>query len=191
MRIPSAGSICGWVFAREAPRAAGMAPAVSLGNLSDTQSDELATLFKFFDTDKDGLISPRSCTKLCERLGFHLEPASFAGDAGSTPLTLEDLLGWVNQFCGQCERSEELRLAQRFTLLRHYDVLTAGQKVSREALSSFLEGEQHVVTDEALDALLAEVGTNGGLTKPDLAMLIGRKRPEAGVKQRRVQLGPS
>ena len=163
---------------------------MTLGNLSDTQSDELAILFEFFDTDKDGLISPRSCTKLCERLGFHLEPASFAGDAGSTPLSLEDLLGWVNQFCGQCEKSEELRLAQRFTLLRHCDVLTSGQRVSREALSSFLEGEQHVVTDEALDALLAEVGTNGALTKPDLALLIGKKRTEPSAKPRRAFVNP-
>ena len=31
-----------------------------LSNLSDGQTSELMSLFKFFDTDGDGLISPRS-----------------------------------------------------------------------------------------------------------------------------------
>ena len=152
-----------------------------LSNLSDGQTSELMSLFKFFDTDGDGLISPRSCTKLCERLGFHLETSQFAGDPGSTPLSMLDMLGWVDQYCGQCQKSDELALTQRFALLRHHDVFSTGNKISRDALANFLQEEQHVVTDEALDALLAEMGTNGSLTKPDLAMLVGSKNQKKKI----------
>ena len=39
-------------------------------------------------------------------------------------------------------------------------------------------------------ALLAEVGTNGALTKPDLALLIGKKRTEPSAKPRRAFVNP-
>lgn len=155
----------------------------SLANLSDQQTQNIITLFNFFDTDRDQLISPRSAVKLCERLGFHPEPAQFGGDPGSSPLALQDLLSWVDTFCGQCGRSEELRLAQRFALLRSCDVFASGQRVSREALEAFLESEQHSVQAASLDALLQETGTDGHLTKSDLLALAAPKkaarRPQA------------
>ena len=151
---------------------------MSCVNLSDPQTKEIVALFRLYDNDNDGLVSPRSATKLCETLGFHLEPAHFSGDPGSSPLTLQDLLGWIDNFCGQCLRSDELQRAQRFALLRSCDVFASGQRVSREALASFLEEEQHSVTPEALDALLAEMGTNGQLSKDDLKMIVGKKKRE-------------
>ena len=148
-----------------------------LSNLSDPQSKEIVALFKFFDTDRDGLISPRTAIKLCAQLGFHLEPAAFAGDPGSSPLTQNDLLNWCDNFCGQCLRSDDLRLAQRFALLRACDEFATGPRVSRDALLQFLASEQHQVQDEAVDALIIEMGTDGQLSKDDMAMLIGgRKR---------------
>ena len=145
----------------------------SLSNLSDPQTKEITQMFKFFDTDRDGLISPRSATKLCEQLGFHLEQAHFAGDPGSTPLALHELLAWCDNFCGQCLRSDQLRLAQRFALLRACDTFATGPRVSRDALTNFLSLEQHSVKEEAVDALLMEVGTDGQLSKADMAALIG------------------
>ncbi len=96
----------------------------------------------------------------------------FAGDPGSTPLSQSDLLSWIDNVCGQCLRSDDLRLAQRFALLRNCDIEASGQRISREALMQFLTLEQHSVRPEAIDALLEEVGTDGGLTKADMASLM-------------------
>jgi Ca2+-binding EF-hand superfamily protein len=145
---------------------------MTLSNLSDPQTKEVMALFQFFDTDRDGLVSPRSASKLCSQLGFHLEPAHFAGDPGSTPLSLPDLLNWVDNFIGQCQRSKELSLAQRFALLRACDVHASGPRVSREALMHFLTLEKHTVGPEAIDELLEEVGTDGQLSKSDLAAVL-------------------
>ena len=149
---------------------------MTLSNLSDPQTKEIICLFKFFDTDRDGLISPASASKLCEQLGFHLEPAQFGGEPNTAPLALPDLLAWCDNFCGQCLRSADLRDAQRFALLRACDVFASGPRVSKEALIHFLTGEQHAVHPEAVDALLSEVGTKDtkeghGLTKADLTLL--------------------
>ena len=145
---------------------------MTLTNLSDPQTKEIAALFKFFDTDRDGLISPRSATKLCEQLGFHLEPAHFSGDPGSTPLALPDMLDWCDSFCGQCNRSNDLRLAQRFQLLRACDVFAKGPRVSQDAMLQFLSLGQHAVRPEAVEQMLIEVGTEGELSKRDMAQLL-------------------
>ena len=160
-----------------------------LGNLSDPQTKEIIALFQFYDTDRDGLVSPRSATKLCEHLGFHLEPAHFSGDPGSTPLSLPDVLSWCNNFCGQCLRSDDLRLAQRFALLRNCDVFAGSQRISREALMQFLTLEQHSVRPEAVDALLSEVGTNDQLSKKDVASLMRVPRTTGGGTGRQAARG--
>ena len=158
---------------------------MTLSNLSDPQTKEVIALFKFFDTDRDGLISPRSATKLCEQLGFHLEPAHFSGDPGSTPLSLSDLLAWCDSFCGQCARSDDLHIAQRFALLRSCDVYASGPRVSRDALIQFLANEQHAVSSEAVDALLSEMGGDGqSLSKADVAALVGARKAAAAQHER-------
>ena len=156
---------------------------MSVSNVSDAQSKEVIALFRFFDTDHDGLISPRSASKLCEQLGFHLEPAHFSGDPGSSPISMPDLLSWIDSFCGQCARQPELALAQRFALLRACDIFAQGSKVSKEALIQFLAMEKHTVGEEAIDQLLDELGTDGCLSKADMATLIGankkgKKKPQ-------------
>lgn len=157
---------------------------MTLSNLSDPQTKEIIALFKFFDTDRDGLISPRSATKLCEQLGFHLEPAHFPGDPGSSPIALPDLLSWCDSFCGQCLRSEDLHHTQRFALLRACDIFASGPRVSRDALVQFLALEQHTVRPEAIEQLLTEVGTDGQLSKSDLESLLSQGRqPGAARKQ--------
>lgn len=152
---------------------------MTLSNLSDPQTKEILALFAFFDTNRDGLISPRAATKLCERLGFHLEPAAFAGDPGSSPLSRADLLAWCDNFCGQCLRSDELRSTQHFALLRHCDPFESGQRVSKEALLNFLALEQHSVQPEAVDALLGDLGSNGQLSKAEMAALVAKRQPTA------------
>lgn len=145
---------------------------MSLSNLSDPQTKEIEALFRFFDTDRDGLISPRSTSKLCEQLGFHLEPAHFPGDPGSTPLSLDDLKVFIDKFSGQCLHSSDLRLAQRFALLRACDVFANGQRVTRDAMLQFLSLGQHAVSTEAVEQMLLEVGTDGELSKKDMANLL-------------------
>lgn len=150
-----------------------------VATLSDGQAKEVVALFRFFDRDRDGLISPRSATKLCEQLGFHLDPARSKGEAGSMPVSSQDLLDWVDDFMGQCQRNEELRLTQRMALLRSCDVFAgpshAGHKVSREALEKFLATEEHAVQPAELDALLEECGTDDQLSRRELRELISRK----------------
>ena len=155
----------------------------SLANLSDPQTKEIEAMFKFFDTDRDGLISPRSATKLCEQLGFHVEPAHFAGDPGSTPLAVHELLAWCDNFCGQCLRNDALRMAQRFALLRACDTFATGPRVSRDALMNFFQLEQHTVKEEAVDSLLMELGTDGQLSKQDLAAFIRGTQQEGAPRR--------
>ena len=87
------------------------------------------------------------------------------------------------QLCGQCARQPELALAQRFALLRACDIFAQGSKVSKEALIQFLAMEKHTVGEEAIDQLLDELGTDGCLSKADMATLIGankkgKKKPQ-------------
>jgi hypothetical protein len=155
---------------RVLPFRAAAGDGMTLGSLSDQQTKEVAQLFRFFDNNRDGLISPRSATKLCERLGFHPEPLK-----ACTPLTLRDVLSWCNSFCGQCSSSDELRTAQRFALLRSCDPFASGQRISRTALENFLVQEQHTVRPEVIDALLQDLGTDGQhLTKADLKALVAK-----------------
>ena len=156
-----------------------------VNNISDPQAKEIATLFSHFDTDRDGYISPRSATKLCQVLGFHLEPSSLNS---SSPLCLQDVMSWCDTFCGQCLRNDELRLAQKFSLLRGCDIFASGSRISRAALAKFLDEEGHVVRPEVLEVLMQEIGTEGQLSKADLALLVGERSTRGSSPQRR-QLG--
>lgn len=149
---------------------------MSVANLSDVQAKEVIALFRYFDTDRDGMLSPRSAAKLCERLGFHLEPPMVAGDPGSTKVSLVDLLSWCDAYCGKCMKNEELKLAQRFALLAACDTFATGQRITRDALAQFLQLEQHTVRPEAIDALLNDLGTDGQLSKQQLQALVGGRR---------------
>ena len=95
-------------------------------------------------------------------------------------MTLQDLLAWVDGFIEKTTTSDQLRHAQRFALLRSCDIFASGQRISRDALANFLEGEQHAVAPEALDALLAELGTNGQLSNDDLRVLVGKSKSDTG-----------
>lgn len=159
-----------------------------VNNISDPQAKEIVVLFNFYDADRDGLISPRSATKLCQELGFHLEPTSLA--LSSTPLSLQDVLNWCDTFCGQCLRNEELKLAQKFALFRSHDAFAAGPRISRTAIEKFLQQEGHVVRPEVLDQLVKEIGTEGQLSKSDLVMLVGAsERSDHKASPQRRQLG--
>lgn len=159
-----------------------------LMNLSDPQEKEISTLFRFFDRDRDGLISPRSAVKLCEILGFHYQQErSMPGESGGMPLTEDDMLSWVDHFVGQMNRNEELRLSQRVTLLRSCDVdadARPGHKVTKESILEFLKAEGHSVRPEMVDMLMDEYGTNGQMSKFELGQLLGTKSRRSGSASR-------
>ena len=109
--------------------------ARSLYNLSDTQTKEILAIFEFLDTDRDGLISPRSAAVLCEKLGFHPEPPG-PSDPGTKPMRSDDLLAWIDSFMGQVMRDDELRLTQRYALLKSMDVFaTSKSRLTKQSAS--------------------------------------------------------
>lgn len=154
---------------------------MTLGSLSDPQAKEIVTLFQLFDTDKDGYITPQSACKLCQELGYNLDQSTLAST--TRPLNLHDVLSWCDTFCGQCLRSDDLRLTQRFSLLRGCDAFATGARITRDALLKFLEEEGHAVNADVVDQLLHEIGTEGELSKEDFGNLLGTNTKSP--KQRR------
>lgn len=159
----------------------------TLSNLSDAQTKEIYALFHVLDTNSDNLLSPRSAHRLCEALGFHPDMQAQLGARGfSTPVSREDVLQWLDTFCGQAERSDEIRLAQRFALLKSCDQFAdSASRVTRAALESFLASEQHKVQPEVVEALLDEVGDGHTLTKVQMASLLREKKSERGAQSQR------
>lgn len=153
-----------------------------LFNLSEAQTNEISAVFEFLDTDRDGLLSPRSALHLCEKLGFHPEPASGPGEPGSVPLSVDDFLSWMDKYIDQLVRDEEqkdgeLRLAERYALLKSCDVFASAKgRLTRRPIEAYLTSEQHKVPPEVLDALMDEVGDGHSLSKQQFAQLIGNTK---------------
>ena len=142
-------------------------PILSLGDalqsLSDPQAREIGALFSFLDTDNDGRLSPRTAAHLCEMLGFTTE------HEGMPPLvSLPDVLGWCNAFQTTASKSEELKLTQRFTLLKGGCGGESVHRASVDALMRFLNDEQHACRPEAVQTLIEEMGTEGAFTRATL-----------------------
>ena len=74
----------------------------------------------------EGLLSPRSASSLCDKLGFHTELPHSPGELPQSPISREDFLSWIDTFMGQIMRDDELRLAQRYALLKSCDESSTG-----------------------------------------------------------------
>ena len=134
--------------------------------LSDPQTRDITAVFNFLDRDRDGHITPEAAIKLCERLGYHVDKADVRRQKVASLLSLPDVLGWCESYAAACQRSDELRLTQLFTLLqksskrmpdRNLPAGKQGQVVTRRDLRDYLESEQHVVDHSVLEAFVEEV----------------------------------
>ena len=154
--------------------------SVSLAALSDPQAKEIQAIFALLDTDRDGRLSPRGATKLCELLGFAAEREGMP-----SLVSLPELLSWCNDFQAQATRSKEVKLAQRFSLLHGLDGggAAGAHRISHDALMRFLEEEQHVCRPEAIDALFDEFGEGGYLTKAAIRELGAVRAAEGDVER--------
>ena len=107
--------------------------------------------------------------------------------SGATPISADDVLAWVDDFMGQMQHNEDLRLAQKVALLRSFDALASesDNKVTREALMQFLTEQEQAVRPQEVDAMLNEFGTNDRLSRSDLRQIIGRRGAEKKATSRR------
>lgn len=162
--------------------------SASMASLADPQVREIEHIFNYMDTDGDGRIGPGAAQKLCELLGFTAELEGMP-----QLVSFGDVLSWCNAFHAQCTRSKELKLTQRFSLLAGAGV----HRLSREAVMRFLLEEQHPCKPEAIDALLEELGEEGGFNKASLRALTQvhagaaapAESPERRGGARQVELG--
>eukprot|EP00322_Chrysochromulina_rotalis_P026075 CAMPEP_0115863830 /NCGR_PEP_ID=MMETSP0287-20121206/18887_1 /TAXON_ID=412157 /ORGANISM="Chrysochromulina rotalis, Strain UIO044" /LENGTH=151 /DNA_ID=CAMNT_0003318281 /DNA_START=6 /DNA_END=461 /DNA_ORIENTATION=+ len=142
-------------------------------------------LFDLMDTNRDGMIEPKAARKICERLGFHPEPPQHSGDPGSSAVTREDLLSWIDGYSEKANglnvQSAELKLSQRYALLRTLDLFGGGSQnqITRKALVGFLDEEQHKVRPEIVGKLLDEFGDGLTLTRSALAELLSEQLQRA------------
>lgn len=132
-------------------------------HLSDPQTREIAAVFAFFDQDCDGHISFDAAFKLCARLGYNVNKADLKRQ-NVTLLSLEDVLGWCETYAAACHRSDELKLAQLYSLMCNTrDSSEIGSPASKQGplvqkhIVDFLEGEQHSVDHNVIAAMLDEV----------------------------------
>lgn len=149
-----------------------------LANLTDTQSKEVLALFDLLDTDRDGLIDPKSARHICARLGFHMEAPTHRDDPGASPVSRDDLLVWLDGYYAQAQAATssgaELRLSKQYALLRSFDLFGGGtqNRVTRKSMVNFLTQEQHKVRPEVVSKLLDEFGDGFTLTRLQLQDLL-------------------
>lgn len=122
--------------------------------VSDPQAREIGTIFKFMDTDGDGLLSIQHAIKLCERLGFHVDRSTL--QHREEGVSLRELLTWCDKFVGACTRSADLHLTQMFTLLQRDGF------IAPEAMRQYLADEQYSFSPHLVNALVEHIGDEGG-----------------------------
>ncbi|KAL1515166.1 hypothetical protein AB1Y20_004227 [Prymnesium parvum] len=141
-----------------------MAPPQQTQHLSDPQTREVTAIFTFLDQDGDGQIGAAAALKLCSRLGYHVHQSDLSLKSASEQLSLDDVLRWCEAYATACQRSEELRLSQLFSLLHRGGGPPDAAVVGARELREYLEAQQHSVDHAVLDAFVEEVGDKGVLT---------------------------
>ena len=143
--------------------------------LSDPQTRDINALFNFLDRDGDGHITSAAALKICERLGYHVDKSDLRKPGVPALLTLPDVLGWCEAYAEKCERSDELRLVQLFSLLHkkrnvHNRNLPAASRltpvVTKRDLRDYLQSEQHSVDPVVLSYFVEEVRHPPGTDRP-------------------------